>query len=74
MYTNKNASPNPSTSVGAGALVIVGAGISRLFVADDASNLDQAGLEEQMAHMRRVRMRNLAWAEREARKGGGRRG
>ena len=51
---------------GAGALVIVGAGIARLTANNDVPDRDRAGLEEQMAHMRRVRLRNQRWAEREA--------
>ena len=57
--------------LGAGALVITGAAVSRFFVADDDAGVPEVQ-EEQMAHMRRVRMRNVVWAEREARRGVGR--
>lgn len=58
--------------LGAGALVITGAAVSRFFVATDASDGFPKMQDEQMAHMRRVRMRNVLWAEREARRGQGR--
>lgn len=57
--------------LGAGALVITGAAVSRFFVASDAALPDMQ--DDQMAHMRRVRMRNVMWAEREARRGRGQR-
>ncbi|KAF6218784.1 hypothetical protein HO133_005327 [Letharia lupina] len=52
--------------LGAGALVVTGAGVARFFGADDAADGFPAVRGDQMAYMRRVRMRNLAWAEREA--------
>ncbi|CAD6589148.1 MAG: hypothetical protein ASARMPRED_003898 [Alectoria sarmentosa] len=56
--------------LGAAALVVTGAAIARFFVADDAS--PPTVQDDQLAHMRQVRMRNVMWAEREARRGHGR--
>lgn len=55
--------------LGAGALVITGAAVSRFFVTDDGGNGFPSMQDTQLAHMRRVRMRNFMWAEREARRG-----
>jgi hypothetical protein len=51
---------------------ILGAAVSRFFVAADRDNNGFPKVQdEQIEHMRRVRMRNLMGAEREARRRGG---
>lgn len=61
--------------LGAGALVVTGAAMNRLLgTNNDGDDALASPRNEQLAYMRKVRLRNLRWAEREAGRGGGVRG
>ncbi|KAM0795664.1 hypothetical protein BDR22DRAFT_869914 [Usnea florida] len=58
--------------LGAGALVVAGAAMNRFVGANnDSDDVWRSPPTAQVAYMRKVRLRNLRWAEREARRGGG---